>query len=94
MPELPEVETVARDLARLVGGATIRTGRILRTANLSTPDPETFTRAIAGRRIEGVRRRAKWVLVDLEGGLILMVHLLRRLQIRMFEQSCSSAIIG
>jgi len=75
MPELPEVETVARDLARLVGGATILTGRILRTANLSTPDPETFTRAIAGRRIEGVRRRAKWVLVDLEGGLILMVHM-------------------
>jgi formamidopyrimidine-DNA glycosylase len=75
MPELPEVETVARDLARLVGGSTIHTGRIIRAANLSTPDPETFARAIAGRRIEGVRRRAKWVLVDLEGGLVLMVHL-------------------
>lgn len=75
MPELPEVETVARDLARLVGGATIQAGRIFRAANLSTPDPETFARAVAGRRVEGVRRRAKWVLVDLEGGLILMIHL-------------------
>ncbi|MFZ9385411.1 MAG: bifunctional DNA-formamidopyrimidine glycosylase/DNA-(apurinic or apyrimidinic site) lyase [Candidatus Limnocylindrus sp.] len=75
MPELPEVETVARDLARLVGGSMIRGGRIIRAANLSTPDPETFARAIADRRIEGVRRRAKWVLIDLEGGLILMVHL-------------------
>lgn len=75
MPELPEVETVARDLARLVRGSTIRTGRIFRAANLSTPDPDTFARAIQGRRIEGVRRRAKWVLVDLEGGLMLMVHL-------------------
>ncbi len=75
VPELPEVETVARDLLRLVGGATVRDGRILRPANLSTPDPVTFTRAIAGRRIEGVRRRAKWILIDLEGGLILMVHL-------------------
>ena len=75
MPELPEVETVARDLARLVGGATVRSGEILRVANLSTPDATTFSRAITGRKIEGVRRRAKWILIDLEGGLILMVHL-------------------
>ena len=75
MPELPEVETVARDLARLVGGSTIRSGRVIRPANLSTPDLETFAASIAGRRIEGVRRRAKWILVDLEGGLILMIHL-------------------
>ena len=75
MPELPEVETVARDLAKMVAGARVNAGRIIRAANLSTPDPTTFSRAIAGRRIEGVRRRAKWILVDLEGGLILMVHL-------------------
>ena len=75
MPELPEVETVARDLERLVGGERIVAGRIVRLANLSTPDATTFAHAIAGRRIEGVRRRAKWILVNLEGGLILMVHL-------------------
>ena len=75
MPELPEVETVARDLAKMVAGARVKAGRIIRAANLSTPDATTFSRAIAGRRIEGVRRRAKWILIDLEGGLILMVHL-------------------
>lgn len=89
MPELPEVETVARDLARLVGGSTIRTGRIIRAANLSTPDTETFARAIVGRRIEGVRRRAKWVLVDLEGGLILMVHLRMTGQLIVLPQSAT-----
>ena len=75
VPELPEVETVARDLAQMVVGERVVSGRIIRAANLSTPDPTTFSRAIVGRRIEGVRRRAKWILIDLEGGLILMVHL-------------------
>ena len=75
MPELPEVETVARDLARMVVGRRIVSARVLRERNLATPDPSTFTRAIAGREIRRVRRRAKWIIVELEGGLALLVHL-------------------
>jgi formamidopyrimidine-DNA glycosylase len=75
MPELPEVETVARDLARLVAGQRVVSARVLRERNIATPDAPTFISAIAGRAIRGVRRRAKWIIVDLEGEVALLVHL-------------------
>ena len=75
MPELPEVETVVRDLARLVRGATITGANVFRERNLSTPDAPLFTEAVRGRRILGTRRRAKWIIVELSGGILLLVHL-------------------
>ena len=75
MPELPEVETVVRDLARLVTGATISGARVFRERNLSTPDAPSFIEAVRGLRILGTRRRAKWIIVDLSGGIVLLVHL-------------------
>lgn len=76
MPELPEVETVARDLAAQALGRTL-TGVI----KLDWPrmiegaDEAGFRAAIEGRRIEAVGRRAKWVVITLSGGLWLGVHL-------------------
>ena len=69
MPELPEVETVARDLRGLVVGATITTalGNWPRTIQ-SHPTIEAFAADVAGRRIEAVGRRAKLVVVELSGG--------------------------
>ena len=75
MPELPEVETVIRDLARLVSGATITGANVFRERNLATPDAPSFTDAVRGRRILGTRRRAKWIIVELSGGILLLVHL-------------------
>ncbi len=75
MPELPEVETVARDLAGLVVGATIVGARVLWPRTLRSGDPDGFPAAVAGRRIESVGRRAKLVIVDLSGGLALTIHL-------------------
>lgn len=75
MPELPEVETVVRDLARLVRGATITGANVFRERNLSTPDAPSFTDAVRGRCILGTRRRAKWIIVELSGGILLLVHL-------------------
>ena len=75
MPELPEVETVVRDLARLVSGATITGANVYRERNLATPDAPSFTEAVRGRRILGTRRRAKWIIVELSGGILLLVHL-------------------
>ena len=69
MPELPEVETVARDLRGLIVGATI-TGAVgdwPRTI-ASHPTVEAFADAVAGRRVEAVGRRAKLVVVELSGG--------------------------
>lgn len=75
MPELPEVETVVRDLDRLVSGATITDAHVLRERNLATPDAPSFIDAVKGRTILGTRRRAKWIIVELSGGLLLLVHL-------------------
>lgn len=75
VPELPEVETVVRDVARLASGATITEARVLRAKNLATPDADTFSTAMRNRRILGARRRAKWIIVELSGGLLMLVHL-------------------
>ena len=76
MPELPEVETVARDLRRLVVGATITgaTGDWPR-AIASHDSIAAFADAVAGRRIEAVGRRAKLVVVELSGAAAITIHL-------------------
>ena len=76
MPELPEVETVARDLRRLIVGATITgaTGDWPR-AIASHASLAAFAGAVAGRRVDAVGRRAKLVVVDLAGGAALTIHL-------------------
>ena len=75
MPELPEVETVARDLRGLVVGATITDARYDWPRTIAGVAPEAFEGWVAGRRIEAVGRRAKFVLLDLSGGLVLTIQL-------------------
>src|SRR4051812_7147097 len=75
MPELPEVETVARDLRPKILGATITGARCSWTRTLRTHTPEAFAAAIAGRQVEGVGRRAKLVLIELSGDAALTIHL-------------------
>jgi formamidopyrimidine-DNA glycosylase len=74
MPELPEVETVARSLAPLVGrrieSAEFRSRLILRGG-----DPDIMSARIAGRRIAGVKRYGKFIVMPLEGGGYLLIHL-------------------
>ena len=67
MPELPEVETVARDLRRLVVGARIRAVRVRWQRTLRSEDPAAFAAAVVGRTILAVGRRAKLVVLDLDG---------------------------
>lgn len=75
MPELPEVETVARDLRGLVLGAEITGAACHWERTLRTHAPETIGPALAGRRILGVGRRGKQLVLDLSGGAVLTVHL-------------------
>src|SRR6185503_12904399 len=75
MPELPEVETVARDLRPRIVGATIVGARCSWARTLRTHTPEAFAEAIAGRRVEAVGRRAKLVVVELSGDAALTIHL-------------------
>lgn len=76
MPELPEVETVARSLApQVVGRTIVGVERLDWERMVETPPPPVFRDLVAGRRILAARRRSKWVLLDLDGGLALAVHL-------------------
>jgi formamidopyrimidine-DNA glycosylase len=75
MPELPEVETVARDLRGHVLGATIEDARVLWPGTLRRGDPGSFADGVQGRRIEAVGRRAKELVLDLSGDVVLTVHL-------------------
>jgi len=75
VPELPEVETVARDLRGLVLGAEITGAACHWERTLRTHAPETIGPALAGRRILGVGRRGKQLVLDLSGGAVLTVHL-------------------
>src|SRR3990170_3775911 len=76
MPELPEVETVARDLAPLVQGARISDARILWDRTVRHPQPpERFVAEVRGAVIGRVGRRAKSVLLHLEDGRVMTVAL-------------------
>ena len=75
MPELPEVETVARDLRPRIVGATIVGARSSWDRTLRTHTPEAFADAVAGRRVEAVGRRAKQLVIDLSGDAALTIHL-------------------
>lgn len=76
MPELPEVETVARDLQRWVAGATITGVTVTWDRTIRHPQPaERFVAEIAGAVVRRVDRRAKTVLVHLADGRIMTVAL-------------------
>ena len=67
MPELPEVETTRRGLAPHVEGRRV-TGVILRRPDLRWPIPLAIEDTLPGQRIDAVRRRAKYLLIDTAAG--------------------------
>ncbi len=74
MPELPEVETIVRGLAGALPGATIRGVDVLKPDLIEDESAASFARALEGRRIASVSRRAKNIVVD-TGGEYLLVNL-------------------
>lgn len=74
MPELPEVETVRRGLAPVMEGAVIAKADVNRP-DLRWPFPDNMAARLAGQRILRLRRRSKYILVDLDGGESLLIHL-------------------
>lgn len=74
MPELPEVESLRRILARTARGRTIVRARIAEPRLRRTMAPD-FAARVAGRRILRLTRRAKYLVIELDGGAALIVHL-------------------
>ncbi|MDT7603292.1 MAG: formamidopyrimidine-DNA glycosylase [Acidobacteriota bacterium] len=75
MPELPEVELVARALDKLVTGRRVETAKLLRASLALETSPAAFARLLRGRRIARVGRRGKHILFELDGDLVLVAHL-------------------
>ncbi|MBA2295979.1 MAG: bifunctional DNA-formamidopyrimidine glycosylase/DNA-(apurinic or apyrimidinic site) lyase [Actinobacteria bacterium] len=75
MPELPEVETVRRQLSPVLEGATITDAKIHDTRLTRPVDPRLVADALVGETIATVGRRGKYLLVRLESGRTLVVHL-------------------
>jgi len=74
MPELPEVETVRQGLRPVLEGRTLTHVRANRP-DLRFPIPENLSEAMTGRRVLRIDRRAKYLLMRLEGGLVFILHL-------------------
>lgn len=75
MPELPEVETLKRELIKVLVGLKIKDGQVLWPKTVSPLAPTDFIKQIKNKKILAVRRRAKMLFLDLEGSLALAVHL-------------------
>ena len=74
MPELPEVETVVRDLRPLVVGGRI-VGVRVGPQRLRVPWKSPWAEQVRGRTITAVRRRGKWIVIELDAAPRLLVHL-------------------
>ena len=85
MPELPEVETIVADLRPHLAGRTIISCDLLFPTIVRHPEPEVFIDAVAGMGITALRRRGKYILIDLENDLVLVVHLGMTGQLRLVK---------
>jgi formamidopyrimidine-DNA glycosylase len=86
MPELPEVEIAARLLDGALRGARVESALAPGVNALKTFDPPLD--ALAGRRVEGVGRRGKHLLVRFDGdggGLVLLLHLMSAGRLQLFD---------
>ncbi|MDY7042322.1 MAG: DNA-formamidopyrimidine glycosylase family protein, partial [Chloroflexota bacterium] len=75
MPELPEVETIARELRTCLSERTITGAEVRWARSIATPSPAEFERQIVGQTVQAVGRRGKFLLLHLAAGTTLLVHL-------------------
>ncbi len=87
MPELPEVEITARRIGAAVAGAAIESGLTPGVNALKTFDPPFA--ALAQRTIAGVRRRGKLFLIELDGELTILIHLMSAGRLQLFDTRAS-----
>jgi len=75
LPELPEVETIARELRACLVGRTITGTEVRWARSIATPSPAEFEQQTIGRTVQAVGRRGKFLLLHLSGEATLLVHL-------------------
>ena len=82
MPELPEVETIRRELEREAVGKKIKSVEVHGTRTVRRQTKKAFATKLDGAKITGVDRKGKYLLVRLDSGDVLVIHL------RMSGQLC------
>jgi formamidopyrimidine-DNA glycosylase len=82
MPELPEVETVRRQLEREVVGKRIKTVEVSGTRTVRRQPKKQFIARLEDRKFTGVRRQGKYLALTLDSGDIVYVHLRMSGQLR------------
>ena len=92
MPELPEVETIVRELQGSVVGTTIVSAEIHWEGAIGFPDPHGFVQGVSGRRLTAVTRRGKWIIVGLGGCKALLVHLRMTGRLLISEAGCEDPV--
>lgn len=76
MPELPEVETIRRDLEREVAGRKIKSVEVHGLRSIRRHGTKKkFTSALDGRKITSVGRKGKYLMLKLDDGNVLVIHL-------------------
>jgi formamidopyrimidine-DNA glycosylase len=84
VPELPEVEITARLLDQALGGAQIESALAPGINALKTVDPPLSD--LEGRQIIAVRRRGKHLIVEISGGLALLIHLMSAGRLQLYDR--------
>lgn len=88
MPELPEVETIVRDLrAAGLEGLRLERVRVFWPRSVAKSTPAAFSRALRGARIERLSRRGKYIVMDLGRGRRLLLHLRMTGQLKLVPSS-------
>jgi formamidopyrimidine-DNA glycosylase len=75
VPELPEVETIKRELARKIVGQVIRAVKIDWPKAVLPASVHDFEKIVVGKKVTALNRRAKMLIISLSGGIDLVVHL-------------------
>ena len=75
MPELPEVETIRRELEREAVGKRIKSVEVHGTRTVRRQTKKAFIAKLDGTKITGVDRRGKYLVVKLDSGDVLVIHL-------------------
>jgi formamidopyrimidine-DNA glycosylase len=75
MPELPEVETIRRELEREVVGKKIKAVEVTGTRSIRRQTPEEFASKLEGVKIAGAQRKGKYLLLPLDNADVLVIHL-------------------
>jgi formamidopyrimidine-DNA glycosylase len=87
MPELPEVEIVARLVGRAVEGVAVESAIPVGISTLKTFDPPVT--ALKGRKLLGLRRRGKRLIIDFDEELHVLMHLMSAGRLQLFEKAGS-----